>query len=122
MDSWSVAAWVVLSCWARRCGQRSAFIEGTGPQQWNAAKPCEGMEVAPLVQHLAGGIDEYAAIPTTGQSAPTPEVRSAVPALEHHEAPAAYFVWCERLTTARSVPGMLGRSHAMQRGETPGRC
>ena len=96
------------------------LIEGIPSRQWNASTPCEGMDVATLVQHLVGGLDQFAAIPTHAESEPAPNRGAVVPALEHHEAPAAYLASCDRITEAWSAPGVLERSYAMPWGETPG--
>ena len=78
------------------------------------------MDVADLVQHLVGGLDQFAAVPAAGESETAAATGSAVSAVEHHEAPTVYLTSCKRLVKAWTAPGALGRSYAMPWGETPG--
>lgn len=89
--------------------------------KWGAPTPCEDMDVAGLVAHLVGGLDQFAAIPSSSAAAGDdgdPAVED--PALEWNEASARYSAACSRLLDAWSTPGTLETVYDMPWGETPG--
>ncbi len=107
-----------LSFLQRAVNATADLISHIDPDRWQAATPCEEMDVTALVAHLVSGLEGFAEVPTTSDwatAAPPEEQR-----LEVDEAAAAYERAGGLMSAAWSAPGVIERSYPMPWGETPG--
>jgi uncharacterized protein (TIGR03086 family) len=93
-------------------GETLRLVDGVTARQWALPTPCEDMDVAGLVVHVVGGLEQFAAV---GAGEPTE------PPAEHPGADAgAYRSASEKMLDAWSRPGVIDRVYPMDWGETPG--
>lgn len=84
--------------------------------RWPSASPCEGMNAHELVEHLVGGLLQFAAI-GEGQSADEVSFEKTFPVgTELHNYDSAG----DRMLSAWSEPGVIDRTYEMPWGDTPG--
>ncbi len=83
---------------------------------WTSASPCEDMDAHALVEHLVGGLVQFAAV---GTGTPADDIgfkRTFPVGGEAHEYDAAG----DRMLSVWSEPGVAARTYAMPWGDTPG--
>ena len=93
----------------------SGLLDTIGPDQWEAATPCPGLDVREAVEHLIAGLRAFTRV-ALGEGAPdfTSEPVAAADAVRAHRAAAAAAaqVW--------SVPGRLEAEFTMPWGPSTG--
>lgn len=92
------------------------LLGGVDEQRWTSASPCEDMDAHTLVEHLVGGLVQFAAV---GAGTPVADIsfeRTFPVGGEAHEYDAAG----DRMLSVWSESGVAGRTYSMPWGDTPG--
>ncbi|MDY7106562.1 MAG: TIGR03086 family metal-binding protein [Actinomycetota bacterium] len=90
------------------------LIDGINGARWAAPTPCEDMDVLGLVEHVVGGLEQFAAIPTGADGALGEVTLTPEAALD------AFRAASNRMVSRWAGAGAADRSYAMPWGETPG--
>ena len=91
------------------------LVSGVQPDQWNAPTPCEEMTVLEIVEHLTGGLEQFAGVAVGEELDPTVE-----PSFSGSDPPTEFDAAARTMLAAWSAPGATDKTYPMPWGETRG--
>jgi uncharacterized protein (TIGR03086 family) len=105
----------MLSSLADAVAATGRLIVGVRLDQWGAPTPCEEMTVVNIIEHLVGGLDQFADVPASGALGAASERH-----LTKEDARDAFEAAGRHLLQQWSLPDVAERTYEMPWGATPG--
>ena len=100
----------------RAIAPTARIVSGVTEDRWASPSPCEDMTGLGLVEHLVGGLDQFAAV---GAGQPFDQIATER-SFTATDAPNEYRAAGDRMLAVWSEPGVVDRNYAMPWGDTAG--